>query len=81
VTEFLLGCLLLVTVVDIFVVIFLVVCYEMNSSSVLVDLKWDFDQCFFAFILKQILGQPVPVNEFLNLGEALTVWVAMKFQK
>ena len=65
VTEFLLGCLLLVTVVDIFVVIFLVVCYEMNFSSVLVDLKLDFDQCFFAFISKRI-GQLIPVNEPLN---------------
>ena len=40
------------TVVDIFVAFFLVVCYEMNFSLVLADLRWDFDQCFFAFIFK-----------------------------
>ena len=51
VTEFLYGCLLLVTVVDIFVEFFLVVCYEMNFFSVLADLKWDFDQYFSALII------------------------------
>ena len=39
--------------VDIFVAIFLVVCYEMNFSSVSVDLKLDFDQLYF-FTLKFI---------------------------
>ena len=49
-TEFLYGCLLLVTVVDIFVEFFLVVCYEMNFFSVLADSKWDFGQYFSALI-------------------------------
>ena len=39
--------------VDIFVAIFLVVCYETNFSSVSVDLKLDFDQLYF-FTLKII---------------------------
>ena len=44
-TEFLL--LLASSAVNIFVAIVLVVCYEMNFSSVLVDLKLDFDQLYF----------------------------------
>ena len=39
--------LLASSAVNIFVAIVLVVCYEMNFSSVLVDLKLDFDQLYF----------------------------------